>query len=234
MSLTGALRFYNPNVKTIQGANSKTFKNPGLDTTLTIPELFEFHAKNSPEHPVFVYTDDDLQQHTIRFPEVYRAIRKAATIASSHYDRQADYYAKAQVGKSPNEPPVVGILATAGTSASPPTPGSFPLLLNPVANYMTVLRRARTQPVSTRPRLGTCSRLDLILHAQGWTHVPRSHALPDLDTKQRDRSCAPRGEDGRTPDVRQRGPRDAAPRPRGQRDAREGRRCVRAAAHASL
>ena len=118
MSSKDALSFYNPTVVTPQGANSKTFKNPGLDTTLTIPELFEFHAKNSPEHAVFVYADDDHQQRFLRYPEVYRGIRKAATLASAHYNRLAGYYAQGQAGKSSNEPPAIGILATAGTSSS--------------------------------------------------------------------------------------------------------------------
>ena len=101
MSSKNALSFYNPTVVTPQGANSKTFMNPGLDTTLTIPELFEFHAKNSSEHPVFVYADDYQQQRFLRYPEVFRGIRKAATLASAHYNRLAGYYAQAQAGKSP-------------------------------------------------------------------------------------------------------------------------------------
>ena len=117
MSLKGAPGFYNPAVQTVQGANSKTFTSPGIDTTLTIPELFEFHAKHSPQHPVFVYADDDEKEHVIHFPEVYHAIRKAATISSAHYNRLSDYYEQAQVGKSEDEPPVIGILATAGTHA---------------------------------------------------------------------------------------------------------------------
>ena len=148
MSLENALSFYDPNVKTMQGASSTTFKNPGLDTTLTIPELFAFHAEHSPEHPVFVYADDEGQEHTIRFPEVYRAIRKAATLASAHHARQADYYAKAQVGKSPHEPPVVGILATAGTSSSRRPPGLISIL-RAHANHVS---RASLEPTSAHTR----------------------------------------------------------------------------------
>ncbi|KAI1791373.1 acetyl-CoA synthetase-like protein [Ganoderma leucocontextum] len=113
MSLKAAPGFYNPAVHTIQGDNSTTFTSPGIDTTLTIPELFEFHAKHSAQHPVFVYADDDQKEHVIRFPEVYRAVRKAATLSSMHYSRLSDDYAKAQAGKSENDPPVIGILATA-------------------------------------------------------------------------------------------------------------------------
>ncbi|KAI8996302.1 acetyl-CoA synthetase-like protein [Trametes punicea] len=112
-TLQNAPGFYNPKVQTVQGANSKTFRPVPLDTSLTIPELFEYHAKHSAEHPVFVYVDDDKQEHVLRYPEVYRAIRKAATISAGHYERMADYYAQAQQGKGENDPPIIGILATA-------------------------------------------------------------------------------------------------------------------------
>ncbi|KAF9025156.1 NRPS-like enzyme [Hymenopellis radicata] len=38
-----------------QGLTSKTFRPPPLDGSLTLPSLPEFHAKNSPDHPVFRY-----------------------------------------------------------------------------------------------------------------------------------------------------------------------------------
>ncbi|KAL1943361.1 hypothetical protein VTO73DRAFT_4436 [Trametes versicolor] len=113
--LQNAPGFYNAKVQTVQGANSKTFKRIELDTTLTIPELFEFHAKHSPEHPVFVYADENNQEHVLYYPEVYRGIRKAATLSAGYYERMADYYAQAQQGKDATEPPVIGILATADT-----------------------------------------------------------------------------------------------------------------------
>ncbi|KAH9851221.1 acetyl-CoA synthetase-like protein [Lenzites betulinus] len=112
-TLQNAPGFYNPQVRTVQGASSKTFSPVDRDTTLSIPELFEYHAKHSPEHPVFVYVDDEKQEHVLHFPEVYRGIRKAATISANHYQRSADYYAQWQADKSENEPPVVGILAVA-------------------------------------------------------------------------------------------------------------------------
>ena len=114
MSLANAPNFYNPVVKTVQGANSTTFKRPDFNTKLTIPQLFEHHAKNSPDHAVFAYIDDDGQEKVIRFPEVYRAIRKSATLVTPHYTRLADRYAISQEGKSDDDPPVIGILANAG------------------------------------------------------------------------------------------------------------------------
>ena len=48
------------------------------------------------------------------YPEVYRGIQKAATIAHAHYARRAAQYAKEQEGKSENDPPIIGILSTTG------------------------------------------------------------------------------------------------------------------------
>ncbi|KAI0772397.1 acetyl-CoA synthetase-like protein [Trametes elegans] len=114
-TLENAPGFFSPKVQTVQAANSKTFTRVPIDSTLTLPELWEFHAKNSAEHPVFVYVDDNKEEHILRYPDVWRGIRKAGTIVAGHYQRQADYYAKAQEGKSELEPPVIGILATADT-----------------------------------------------------------------------------------------------------------------------
>ena len=184
MSLNGAPGFYNPAVQTVQGANSTTFTNPGIDTTLTIPQLFEFHAKHSPKHPVFVYADDDQKEHVICFPEVYRAIRKAATLSSAHYNRLSDYYTQAQVGKSENEPPVIGILATAGTHMSIP-----PLL------------RSRS-PIAPFSRGHHHSRLYIVLHVRGGPHVPRADPVPDLHAQLGHRGRAPGFQDRRAADVR--------------------------------
>ncbi len=146
-SLATAPNFYNPTVKTVQGANSKTFKRPDFDTKLTIPELFEHHAKNSPEHAVFAYIDDDGDEKVICFPEVYRAIQKSATIASAHYNRLSDYYAKAQEGKSEDDPPAVGILSTTGTRSRP--------VSRPCSAYSPVsCRRSQIRSRSTPSRWG--------------------------------------------------------------------------------
>ncbi|EMD37732.1 hypothetical protein CERSUDRAFT_94732 [Gelatoporia subvermispora B] len=67
---------------TPQGSNSRTWTRPPLDDSLTFPELFEFHAKHSPEHPVRTYSDEKKNIHPICYPEAFRAIRKAAKIES--------------------------------------------------------------------------------------------------------------------------------------------------------
>lgn len=44
-------------IPTPHGQNTPTFHPPPLDGSLSIPEIFEFHAEHSPEHPVFIYDD---------------------------------------------------------------------------------------------------------------------------------------------------------------------------------
>ncbi|KAH9911783.1 acetyl-CoA synthetase-like protein [Epithele typhae] len=104
MSLAGALSFYNPAVRTAQGTKSTTFRAPDLDTTLTIPELFKHNAEHHPEHPVFEYVEENGALHTLRFPDVYRAARKAASFAVPYLQglENSDFTGT----------PVAGILAT--------------------------------------------------------------------------------------------------------------------------
>ena len=93
---------------TAQGANSSTFQPPPLDGTLNVPELFAYHATNSPNHPLFVYADDNKDIKTIYYPEAYRAIRRAGKLVSGHYKRDKDRYAMQK------DAPTFGILAVAG------------------------------------------------------------------------------------------------------------------------
>ncbi|KAL6300790.1 hypothetical protein BKA93DRAFT_697934, partial [Sparassis latifolia] len=74
----------------LQGATSTTFSHPPFDDSLTVPELFAYHAANSPNHPLFVYPDERTKLTTIYYPEAFRAICKAAKFVSGHYKRSVD------------------------------------------------------------------------------------------------------------------------------------------------
>lgn len=100
---------------TLQGASSSTWTRPPLDGSLTLPELYAFHAERSPEHPLFVYADDVDQMHKIHYPEAFCAMRKAAKITREHYDRVEGEYARHGVSDaSLDQPPVIGIIANTG------------------------------------------------------------------------------------------------------------------------
>lgn len=112
-----------------QGYNSPTFHPPPVDGTLCIPELFEYHAEHSPEHPLFIYADEDSSiisgddrgsgTRTIKYPEAWRMVQRAAKIVNGHYMRFKDKYARQDresgiVAMKQRVPPTIGILANAG------------------------------------------------------------------------------------------------------------------------
>ncbi|KAJ7596508.1 NRPS-like enzyme [Mycena floridula] len=86
---------------TLQGQESSTFVAPPTDMSLTIAQIFEFHAKNSPKHPVFRYQslfDDSISD--VVWSEVIQAIHKAGRIVS----QQAAHH----------ESRIIGILVASG------------------------------------------------------------------------------------------------------------------------
>ncbi|KAI0769296.1 acetyl-CoA synthetase-like protein [Trametes elegans] len=89
-----------------QGANSTTWTRPELYGPYTVPELYAFHAEKSSEHPVMVYADEQNVPQELRYKEVFRGIRKAASIVED----QVKQLPKTTDTSSGN---VVGILANA-------------------------------------------------------------------------------------------------------------------------
>jgi hypothetical protein len=93
---------------TLQGAKSTTFTRPPFNDSLTLPEIYAFHALNSSLHPVFTYADKSKGASTreICYPEVYAAIQRGHGIVSRYHSDLVEDGAKA---------PIVGILASLGT-----------------------------------------------------------------------------------------------------------------------
>ncbi|KAH8116797.1 hypothetical protein DFH11DRAFT_1687657 [Phellopilus nigrolimitatus] len=90
-----------------QALNSKTFKLPPLDGSLTIPEIYDWHLDNTPDHPLFVYSDPEGVEHKILWPAAVRAFHRAAHIV---YSRVGNI-----VIEDALNPPVVAILSSADT-----------------------------------------------------------------------------------------------------------------------
>ena len=91
-----------PPLPATQALNSQTFKPPPLDGSLTVPEQFDWHLANTPNHPLFVYSDDHGEEHVILWPQGVRAMHRSGRIV---VDR---------VSPKGSEIPVVAILASAG------------------------------------------------------------------------------------------------------------------------
>ena len=95
-----------PAVPRTQGLKSTTFCVPPLDGSLTFPQLFEFHGKHSPEHPFFVYAEEDGTTKTITWGRSVQAILRSALLI------------RERLGWKPNvgaeQTPVVAILSASG------------------------------------------------------------------------------------------------------------------------
>ena len=66
------------------GSNSKTFTQPPLDGSLSIAEVFDYHAHNSPEHPIFIYEDEPGKIETIYWPQLVHATARVASLIRSY------------------------------------------------------------------------------------------------------------------------------------------------------
>jgi hypothetical protein len=89
---------------TVQGASSVTFRAPPTDGSLTLVEMFDYNALNSPKHPLFRYeSPDDGSLQDILWADAIPAIHKAARLVRA---AASDFTCSSRV---------VAILASMGT-----------------------------------------------------------------------------------------------------------------------
>jgi hypothetical protein len=93
-----------------QGLESKTFRPPPLDGSLTLPEIYDWHFVNTPDHRLFIFADDNQNTRTILWPEAVRAIYNGARFLRNTIDRKPDSEGI----------PIVAILAAAGKLSTLP------------------------------------------------------------------------------------------------------------------
>ncbi|KAJ7803408.1 hypothetical protein B0H14DRAFT_2463681 [Mycena olivaceomarginata] len=86
---------------TPQGQSSSTFKPPPVDGSLLIPDVLEYNAQHSPQHPLFVYAEGDRTVKTITWSQAVKAFRQVA-----HITRMG-----VPVAEGESAAPVVAILA---------------------------------------------------------------------------------------------------------------------------
>lgn len=92
-----------------QVLSSKTFRAPPLDGSLSIPEMYNWHMKNTPNHPLLEYADEDGTVKTILWPEATKAVHRAARII-----RQKMGCHPEECPDTSQSPPVVAIVAAIG------------------------------------------------------------------------------------------------------------------------
>lgn len=93
------------------GVSSATFEQPPVDGSLMIPEIYDWHASHSPEHPLFIYPEDDGHIEMITWAIATRAIHSAGRWLLSLVRNTA-------FAPNVNTRPLVAILANAGTLIS--------------------------------------------------------------------------------------------------------------------
>ncbi|KAL1937899.1 hypothetical protein VTO73DRAFT_12792 [Trametes versicolor] len=92
---------------TPQGVNHPTFKAAQFKHGLSLPGLYEYHAKHSPNHAVFTYADPETREpHNISYAEAWEKISAIARIVERNYQQSST---KKPVSKDSR--PVIGILA---------------------------------------------------------------------------------------------------------------------------
>lgn len=87
------------------GSKNLTFTLPPLDGSLTISEIFDFHAEHSSKHPLFVYSDQAGNVREVLWPSAARAMHRAGHIVRSRLDET-----HMRQGR-----PIVAVLAMQGT-----------------------------------------------------------------------------------------------------------------------
>ncbi|TFY82198.1 hypothetical protein EWM64_g1812 [Hericium alpestre] len=144
-----------------QGTGSTTFHAPPLDGSLSIPQIFAWHAEHSLEHPMFVFADGDKGLRTIRYPEAWSAMKKASSIVHKHYKRIEDQYIAQRGIRLASQAPTIAVLANADTV-------SFVTLIVGVMRLGLVVF-----PISTRNSPAA------VAHLLNQTHVLQLMVSPD-------------------------------------------------------
>lgn len=107
-----------------QVLNSSTFKAPPLeDKSLCLPDFYDWQARNSPNHPFFLYGDGPEKVRTIPWAEAVRGIHRAARLVAS---RVAPEDAAAALE---GRPAIVAALAATGLYPTPPCGAFIPTSL---------------------------------------------------------------------------------------------------------
>lgn len=92
----------------IHGRDSSTFVSPPLGSAMTLPEMYDWHEKNSYQHPLFTFGDESAHATIITWGEAVLAMRRATKFVTS---KVAPFEKDKDNGRI-----VIGILASLGPS----------------------------------------------------------------------------------------------------------------------
>jgi len=172
---------YLPAPPQTQALSSATFVPPPLDGSLTLPEVYDWHLKNTPDHPLFIYAKHNgLEVRRILWPEAVRAIHVGARLV------------RKTMGWQPGmaDTPVVAILAASGQTCFRCSPLTFisnnDIIAETISYYtmnLAIMRAGYTAfPISPRNSPAAVAHL---ISKVGVKHIflGRDQAMADLGKK---------------------------------------------------
>jgi len=117
-----------------QVLNSSTFKAPPLeDKSLCLPDFYDWQARNSPNHPFFLYEDGPEKVRTILWAEAVRGIHRAAHLVASRVSPEDA--AAALEGR----PVIMAALAATGLYPASLSVVSMPTSLTSIVDTVTYI-----------------------------------------------------------------------------------------------
>ncbi|KAK1218396.1 hypothetical protein PQX77_018919 [Marasmius sp. AFHP31] len=90
----------------LKDASSATFKRPPLDGSMSLTQIFDWQAQNSPNHRLFIYNDKDGRVQAINWKEGVAAIYTGARLIRSQM---------ANIGLGNDGVPVIAIVSSTDT-----------------------------------------------------------------------------------------------------------------------
>lgn len=92
-----------PSPPITQALSSKTFRPPPLDGSLALPQIYDWHARNTADHRLFVFSNDEGVVRNIYWPEAVSAIWTGAVLIRRQLSQ-----------KSLKKIPIVAIVSMSG------------------------------------------------------------------------------------------------------------------------
>jgi len=91
----------------LHGQRGGTFVSPPLDAVMTLPEMYDWHERNSAQHPLFAFNDGLTHPSVITWGEAVLAMRRASKIIKTR--------AALLESNKDSDNPVIGVLASLDT-----------------------------------------------------------------------------------------------------------------------
>ncbi|EIN04342.1 acetyl-CoA synthetase-like protein [Punctularia strigosozonata HHB-11173 SS5] len=92
----------------VHGANATAYKQPPLDGSLTVPEIYDWHLQHNPDHVVFVYATEAGDRAEITFKQGVHAMHRAGRMLIDRLSNRG-------LEPKPQEAPVIAIFAATDT-----------------------------------------------------------------------------------------------------------------------